>query len=107
MFISVVLFIGGAAIAIPAVKKFVTNDDVSFPSEAKNYTDFKPESIVPTIALLAGIFMAFTAMCGCCTSKFKKFFFTLPFIILALVICVLMFIAATVSSGQGVYIDQV
>ena len=107
MFISIVMFIGGLAIALPAVKKFVTEDDVSFPSEAQNYTDFKPESIIPTVALLAGAFMVLTAMCGCCTSKFKKIFFTFPFMILALVICVLMFIAATISSGEGVYIDQV
>ena len=107
MFISIVMFIGGLAIALPAVKKFVTEDNVSFPSEAQNYTDFKPESIIPTVALLAGAFMVLTAMCGCCTSKFKKIFFTFPFMILALVICVLMFIAATISSGEGVYIDQV
>jgi hypothetical protein len=104
-FISLILFLGGGALLGFSIYKF-TCPDVTFPASATNYTDFSPESLIPTLALLAGSLMLITSMFGCCTSKFKKICFTFPFIILALVICILMFILATVTSGQGVVIEQ-
>lgn len=52
---------------------------------------------IGTIA--AGILCIVTGVLGCLTGKFKKPFFTIPFIVLAILIAIFLFVAAAVMGG--------
>jgi len=52
------------------------------------------------ITIVAGILALLTGVLGCLTGKFKKFFFTLPFIIMCVILFILCVIAGALMAGD-------
>jgi small basic protein len=67
--------------------------DTTFPS---------PMALFGMLAILAGLFSVVTGILGLLAAKFKKCCFTLPFMIFAVIMCIIMLIVTLLALiGQG------
>lgn len=63
-------------------------------SDTEKWTFPSPSALFGIIATLAGLFSIVTAILGCLAAKYKKCCFTLPFMIAAIIVSLVMLIVA-------------
>jgi hypothetical protein len=83
---SVVVLLFGIAVLVFGIVNLTTNNELK-----GDYANFGVG--VGSLSIVAGVLCIVTGMLGLLSAKFKKFFLTIPFILLALAVLILMFIA--------------
>ena len=95
-FVSIAVFLFGL-ITVAYAYAQSTGQNIEGDSE---YTSFKVDkSGFATMTLIGGVFAIITAILGCLTAKFKKFFLAVPFGCIAFIIALLLLIAGTIAGG--------
>lgn len=76
--------------------------DIESTWELGNTSFPSPMALFGMLAILAGLFSVVTGILGLLAAKFKKCCFTLPFMIFAVVMCIIMLVVTLLALiGQG------
>merc|ERR1719453_769009 len=76
--------------------------DIEDTWELGNTTFPSPMALFGMLAILAGLFSVVTGILGLLAAKFKKCCFTLPFMIFAIIMCIIMLVVTLLALvGQG------
>ena len=103
LIISVLIFIMGVLTVIMGVLQMGAGS--SYTSE---YADFDMQGGFAAGTLIGGILAIGTGVLGVLTGKYKKFFFSCPFVSLASILAIVLFIAAAImGGGEGALQDIV
>ncbi len=75
---------------------------------AADYAQFDVEGGFAAGTIVGGVFCIVTAVLGCAAGKFKKFFFTVPFLVLSFILFIFLAIAGGILAGdKGTLTDLV
>jgi len=96
----VVLVVGGLALLMGLIVTVFGAAQMGVAEEyTSDYASFDLEGGFAIGTVIGGIFCIVTGVLGCLTGKFKKPFFTFPFVVLSCLIAIFLLVAGAVMAG--------
>eukprot|EP00355_Strombidium_rassoulzadegani_P000647 CAMPEP_0168614842 /NCGR_PEP_ID=MMETSP0449_2-20121227/4192_1 /TAXON_ID=1082188 /ORGANISM="Strombidium rassoulzadegani, Strain ras09" /LENGTH=187 /DNA_ID=CAMNT_0008655553 /DNA_START=16 /DNA_END=579 /DNA_ORIENTATION=+ len=103
LIISVLIFILGILTVIMGVLQMGAGSEYT-----SEYANFDMQGGFAAGTLIGGVFAVIIGVLGVLTGKYKKFFFSCPFVVLASIFAILLFVAAAImGGGEGALQDVI